>query len=120
MWEQILALDPAPGRVFVAEREGRIVGFAFAGSAQHPDAKKNIEPARDLHLFSLYLLDEEHGAGTGHALLEATIGQEPAQLWVISANDRARRFYERHGFRADGHEVADPDLNGIVELRMIR
>ncbi|WP_052676273.1 GNAT family N-acetyltransferase [Microbacterium hydrocarbonoxydans] len=120
MWAHILRLDPAPGRIVVAERDGRVAGFAFAGSAQHPDARKNTEPARDLHLFSIYLLADEHGAGAGHALLEATIGQNPAQLWVIGANEHARRFYERHGFEPDGCMVEDPELNGIVEFRMVR
>ncbi|MDR6868487.1 GNAT superfamily N-acetyltransferase [Microbacterium resistens] len=120
MWSSILSLDPVPGTVVVAEREGRVIGFAFSGSSRHPDATRGIEPARDLHLFSLYLLAAEHGDGVGHALLEAALGNEPAQLWVLSANDRARAFYEQHQFCADGAEIVDPDLDGLVEIRMVR
>jgi ribosomal protein S18 acetylase RimI-like enzyme len=108
MWSSILGLDPIPGTVVVAERAGRIVGFAFAGSSEHPDASKGLEPARDLHLFSIYVLAAEHGTGAGHALLAAALEENPAQLWVASANNRARKFYERHGFREDGHSFADP------------
>jgi ribosomal protein S18 acetylase RimI-like enzyme len=120
MWRAILRLDPMPGTLVVAERDGRVVGFAFAGSADHPDAVKGVEPARGLHLFSIYLAAAEQGAGTGHALLEAAVGDQPAQLWVAAANDRARAFYERHGFHTDGTEVEDPDIAGLVEVRMVR
>lgn len=120
MWRSILALDPVPGKVVVAERDGQVVGFAFAGSAQHPDAQKGIPPARALHLFSIYLLAVHHGTGIGHALLAAALGDQPAQLWVVSENERARTFYENHGFREDGHSVDDPELEGLVEVRMIR
>jgi GNAT superfamily N-acetyltransferase len=120
MWSSILGLDPVPGTVMVAVREGQVVGFAFAGSADHPDAAKGLDPACDLHLFSIYLLAAEHGAGTGHALLEAALDGNPAQLWVLSTNDKARAFYERHGFHADGVEIVDPDDDGIIEIRMVR
>lgn len=120
MWKMILGLDPVPGTVVVAERAGRIIGFAFAGSSDHPDASKGIAPARDLHLFSIYLLASEHGTGAGPALLAAALGNQPAQLWVASVNSRARTFYTRHGFREDGRAVDDPDIPGLVELRMVR
>lgn len=120
MWRTVLALDPVPGRVVVAERVGEVVGFAFAGSAQHPDASKGVEPARELHLFAIYVLASDHGVGTGHALLEAALDDRPAQLWVASENARARAFYETHRFRTDGHEITDPDVAGLVEVRMVR
>lgn len=120
MWNGILALDPVPGKVVVAEREGHVVGFAFAGPAWHPDARRGFEPASDLHLFSIYLLAAEQGRGAGSALLEAAIGGRSAQLWVASANEHARHFYERHGFRMDGGRVEDADLEGMTEVRMVR
>lgn len=120
MWHSILTLDPMPGTVVVAERDGQVVGFAFSGSSEHPDARKGVPPARPLHLFSLYLVAAEHGTGTGHAMLAATLGDQPAQLWVVSENERARAFYENHGFREDGHSIDDPEFEGLVEIRMIR
>ena len=120
MWESILGLDPLPGLVAIAERDDRVIGFAFAGAADHPDAMKGLPPARDLHLYSIYLLANEQGSGVGTALLGAVLEDRPAQLWLLSGNDRARAFYERHGFQADGSECTDPDLDGLVEVRMVR
>lgn len=120
MWESILSLDPLPGTIAVAERDDQVVGFAFAGSADHTDATKGLTPARNLHLFSIYLLANEQGARTGSALLEAVLQDQPAQLWVLSGNDRARAFYEHHGFHTDGCEYSDPDIDGLVEVRMVR
>lgn len=120
MWTRILGRNPVPGTIAVAERAGRIVGFAFAGSSNHPDALKGVEAVRELHLFSIYLLASEQGAGVGHALLVAVLGDEPAQLWVASANTMARAFYESHGFHEDGQVFEDPAFEGLVELRMVR
>lgn len=120
MWESILSRDPLPGTLAVAERRGLVVGFAFAAPSDSPDATKGLTPARDLNLYSIYLLADEHGTGIGSALLDTALEDHPAQLWVLRDNVRARAFYERHGFRADGSEFVDPDLDGIVEVRMVR
>ncbi|WP_217184892.1 GNAT family N-acetyltransferase [Streptomyces sp. AC495_CC817] len=120
MWAAILGLGPVPGVVAVAERDGQVVGFAFAGSSAHPDAVKGVAPSRPVHLFSLYLLAAEHGAGLGRELLAAVIGDDPAQLWLADSNTRAKAFYERQGFRADGAEVDDPEIADLREIRMVR
>lgn len=120
MWTSILALDPAAGVVAVAIRDGEVVGFAFAGPATHPDATKGLMPAREWHLYSIYLLSDLHGTGLGRALLEMVVEDRPAQLWVVKENERARAFYERRGFQLDGSEFVDADVEGLVELRMVR
>lgn len=120
MWTRYLAMNPRPGGLTVAVEGERIVGFSNAGPARGPDVEKGHTPARPLHLYSIYLLAAEHGKGVGSALLHAAIGHEPAQLWVAAGNDRAIAFYRRHGFMPDGVEVTDPDLERLVELRMVR
>ena len=44
-----------------------------------------------------------------------------ATLWVLATNERARRFYEREGWRADGlttHEHVDGELRPTMRYRV--
>jgi len=119
MWTHVLGPQGRPGARVVAERDGEIVGFATAGSSDSNDARNGHEPVRDLHLYAVYLLAREHGRGLGQQMVDAVVGSQPAQLWVMRGNDRAIAFYRRNGFEFDGVEVARDDL-GVVELRMVR
>ena len=72
-------------RVFVAETDGRVVGFvAVAADGERVDA--------------LYLALEARGQGHGPKLLDA-VQEGPQRLWTFQANEGARRFYLREGFR---------------------
>jgi ribosomal protein S18 acetylase RimI-like enzyme len=117
MWAGLLSEEDAGERVCVARREGRIVGFVLHGpAAEH----QGHPPERDEQLFALYVLSNCYGHGVGQALLDQALSERPAQLWVAKDNARARRFYEKNGFTADGTEQVDPDLDGLVEIRMVR
>jgi len=35
-------------------------------------------------------------------MLDGVLGDRPAYAWIVTANERARRFYEKHGFALDG------------------
>jgi GNAT superfamily N-acetyltransferase len=50
----------------------------------------------------LYTHPDFIGAGAGSLLLEAAKASDAAalELWCFQANTKARRFYEKHGFRA--------------------
>ena len=58
------------------------------------------------------------GAGAGSLLIEVAkrSGEAALELWCFQANTHARRFYERHGFKAirvtDGHDNEEkmPDV----------
>ena len=107
LWTGLLADPTVRERIRVAEVDGTIVGFAEHGRPVEPD------PARERELRVLYVLREHHGSGAGQALLDAVLGEEPAQLWVAEANPRAIRFYERNGFRADGATLTDPAVEDL-------
>ena len=116
-WEQAVArtlAGQARSTVRVAEVDGRIVGFAAAGPSR-PGVQR-----RPLELGMIYVLAEAHGRGIGHALLDAVIGDRPAQLWVAEENSRARRFYERHGFAWDGTRTLDEHLADLAEVLLVR
>ncbi|MDQ3703226.1 MAG: GNAT family N-acetyltransferase [Chloroflexota bacterium] len=87
------------GGLVVAEDDGQVIGFAAFDE-------------RELH--ALYVLPAYWGQGVGHRLLAAA---GPVwELWVLRDNARARRFYERHGWRPDGAAVPA----GAVEVRYRR
>jgi hypothetical protein len=56
----------------------------------------------------------------GQRLLDAVIGDRAAFLWVFRDNPRARAFYRRNGFVADGAEQVEDFFGGPVEIRMVR
>ncbi|UTT62532.1 GNAT family N-acetyltransferase [Microcella humidisoli] len=119
-WTSYLSIDPRPGRMVVAEHAGVLVGFANSGEARGPDAEHGFPPVRSLHLFSIYMLVGAHGSGLGQLMLDAVLGDHPAQLWVLRGNHRAIAFYQRNGFVVDGTEFIDPSEPNLVELRMVR
>jgi L-amino acid N-acyltransferase YncA len=89
--------------VFVAEEEGRVIGFASFGPSRDRDAGPEVG-----EIPAIYVDPTVVGAGVGRALLDAAIeamreaGYRRATLWVLEANAHARRFYERAGWRWDG------------------
>jgi GNAT superfamily N-acetyltransferase len=92
-WADRLAAGRA---VWLAELAGDIVGFACAGPSRDPD------PPTPVELYTLYTRAFTHGSGLADRLLDAAIGDGPASLWVWEGNARARAYYARRGFAADG------------------
>jgi GNAT superfamily N-acetyltransferase len=99
-WERVLA--DRRQFVVVAEVEGRVVGVGHAGPARDAD----LGPGTG-QLTTLYLAPGTWGAGTGRALHDAaldrltTAGCDSAVVWMLSTNERARRFYARQGWVRD-------------------
>lgn len=72
-----------------------------------------------LELMSLYVAASYRGGGVAHALLVRALGGAPAHLLVFEENHRARAFYAKHGFSADGYREME-SRTGVWELRMVR
>jgi ribosomal protein S18 acetylase RimI-like enzyme len=110
MWRRATERDPS--RIHVAEADGDIVGFAAV--------RRPADGPRALELAVLYLLAAHHGSGLGQALLDASVGDEPAFCWVAEDNPRARAFYARNGFRPDGERNVVEEWEGLAEVRLVR
>jgi L-amino acid N-acyltransferase YncA len=99
-WERVLA--DRRHFVVVAERDGCVTGVGHAGPARDADVGSTTG-----QLTTLYLAPGTWGAGTGRALHDAALGclvaagYDSAVVWMLSTNDRARRFYERQGWGRD-------------------
>jgi GNAT superfamily N-acetyltransferase len=110
-WQEALA-DPAL-TVLVAEEDGVAAGVAGC---------------RSEWLDGLYVLPSFWGRGVGRALHDEVLerlrrdGSSHCHLWVLEHNDRARRFYERLGWRENGDTRIVPyppnpiDLGYTIEL----
>ena len=73
-------------------------------------------------IVAIHSLPESWGSGLGHAMLTEAlkqIGDRPVHLWAFKENNRARRFYEKHGFRWDGTERAS-EFDGALEVRYVK
>jgi RimJ/RimL family protein N-acetyltransferase len=85
------------GSTLVAERDGRVVGVAGVA---------------DCWLHGFYVLPEHWGTGVADELHDAALAEQPdcaeLRLWVLEENHRARRFYERHGWRANAETRVVP------------
>lgn len=99
-------------KVALAEDGGAVVGVVSWAPAEAAD----VAP---VELKSLYVAATHRGTGLAARLMATALGARPAYLWVFAANPRARAFYARHGFAADGGSAVDPDT-GLDEVRLVR
>lgn len=108
--------------ILIAELAGRVLGWASFGAGRDDDANGRGE------LAGLYAHPDGWGTGVGHALITEVeerpraAGFDAAYLWVLQGNERASRFYERHGWHATGERKIE-DMSGataLTELRHVR
>ncbi|MFI1761330.1 GNAT family N-acetyltransferase [Streptomyces sp. NPDC020800] len=104
----------------VAERDGEVVGWAAHGPYRDGEVRTG-----DAELYAVYLDPAHLGSGIGRALLAESVGQCSSYprmfLWVLKENARARRFYERAGFRADGaQEPFEAGGTDVPEVRYVK
>jgi GNAT superfamily N-acetyltransferase len=117
-WRGELTEMAPPTACWVAERSGRVVGFASIGAARHDSASPGVG-----ELFAIYLEPEAWSLGLGRALMDEAraglrgSGFRAAILWVLADNTRGRRFYERAGWRPDGATM-DWETSGTTLLEV--
>lgn len=103
--------------MFVAERDGRIIGFCGYGAwRDEPDSAEG-------EIVGLYVEADCQRQGVGGALMRAALdalaarGCTAVSLWVLRGNDKAIRFYTGKGF---SHTGQDKGGEPVVEHRMRR
>jgi GNAT superfamily N-acetyltransferase len=126
---------PPTHHVLVVEREapdagdgdahahaGDIVGLAHAGPSRDHDASSGTG-----ELYTIYLLADTWGLGLGTVLQDAILtrlsadGCDAVTLWVLGTNTRARRFYQRRGWRQDAGERTQEFGGSVVtDYRYVR
>ncbi|AHH20030.1 putative acetyltransferase [Nocardia nova SH22a] len=87
-----------------------IVGYAMlvAGDPADPEVAAVIDRRPALEISKMYVMPGHHGTGVSAALMDAAIeyarggGYSVVWLGVNQLNERAQRFYAKHGFRRAG------------------
>ncbi|MCV7423231.1 GNAT family N-acetyltransferase [Mycobacterium yunnanensis] len=111
-----------PDRVVLVARDGRrISGYAMLirGVVDDDDVRKAVSARPAIELSKMYVLQEAHGAGVSAALMTAALdasralGAACVWLGVNQENQRAQRFYAKHGFQVSGTKTFR--LGGRVE-----
>jgi GNAT superfamily N-acetyltransferase len=88
--------------IFVAERDGRVVGYVYAGI--EPRSWKELRDVAGF-IHDVLVVDGARGAGIGARLMRAasdwlaTRGVARVMLWTAERNDAAQRLFARLGFR---------------------
>ncbi len=107
-WREWLTLD-AP--VFVAELEGKVVGFIGGGPIREPLS------GYDAELYAIYLLQHSQKRGIGTALLQALAGSLHAggfrsmAAWVLAGN-ASTSFYQKSGALPLGSK--EVEIGGVM------
>ncbi len=98
-WTERWRYERETHRLLVAEAGGEVAGFSYVGPSETPGVAE---------LYAIHVAPERVGTGVGRVLMAAALAElaeldrPRAVLWVLEGNDRARRFYERGGWRPDG------------------
>ncbi|HEX5577527.1 MAG TPA: GNAT family N-acetyltransferase [Gemmatimonadaceae bacterium] len=104
---QLAELRDASKTYLIAEVEGEAAGFAMVGT---PESKLCNTCAAPIELFRFYVDKVWHGRGVAQTMMNAVdelaraMGGRTVCLGVWEHNDRAKRFYEKIGFRDIGSQ----------------
>jgi ribosomal protein S18 acetylase RimI-like enzyme len=100
-----------PDRTVLTAREnGRMVGYIMLihGVPDDEDVQRVVNSRPAVELSKLYVLPDSHGAGVSEALMTAALkcaeefDAKCVWLGVNQQNQRAQRFYTKHGFSING------------------
>lgn len=104
---------------YVITLDDVIIGFLTIGVSRDEDLKEFF-----YEIVGLYLIPEYVAKGYGKQAMDwikkeiKSRGYDKISLWVLEENNRARRFYEKSGFMADG-KIKPSGLAETHEVRYI-
>ena len=122
-WSEVLRSEVARGGgVLVARCDGQVAGFCQYGPTDDPDH----DPEQVGQIRRLYVRPERQRSGIGGSLLGASVdrlrehGLHTATLWALETDQRARAFYERHGWELDDGRTTQPPIDLRYRLQLSR
>jgi GNAT superfamily N-acetyltransferase len=122
-WAERVTRESGTHRLYLAEAAGELRGFSYLGPA---DEAERMPPGTGV-LYAIHVHPDAQGKGIGRALMDRCLRTfaewrcARAILWVLDGNHRARRFYQRTGWRHDGTVRESPiDASPTRQLRYVR
>ena len=120
-----------PSRVLLIVRENSdspILGYAMliAGVPDDPDVQRAVTIRPAVELSKMYVLPEAHGGMVASALMNAALGRawelhaQCVWLGVNQENERAQRFYAKHGFVLTGTKTFTLGTHVEADYVMVR
>ncbi len=106
-----------PDRTVLVARDdtsgSRILGYTMLvhGVPDDPDVQQAVTLRPSVELSKMYVLPDSHGGTVSAALMRAALDysarREAASVWlgVNQQNERAQRFYAKHGFTISGRKT---------------
>lgn len=92
--------------IMIVSADDQPAGYSMLvrGPITDPDVAAVVDATTSIELSKFYLAPERHGSGIANALMTETLaaaaatGAESCWLGVNQQNERAARFYAKHGF----------------------
>ncbi len=115
IWNKMLTSNIDSHYVITLDR--LIMGFLTIAPARDNDLNESF-----CEIVGLYLDPKHIGAGYGKLAIDwikneiKSRGYDKISLWVLESNKRARRFYEKSGFKYDGKTKS----SGLADTQEIR
>ena len=100
----------------IAKDGEKVIGLVVCGPCRDEDMKEAGE------IYAIYILSEYYGKKVGYRLMLAALERlknySKIVVWVLAANARAIRFYQRCGFQFDGTQKELLLGKPVTEARM--
>lgn len=121
-WKERIENSSDDMHTLVVEADSLVVGWCTVGPTRDKDTSNEVG-----ELYGIYIAPEFIGKGLGKDLMVDSLqrlkddGFKKATLWVLGTNEKARRFYEREGWKIEGGKKED-NRNGTIlnEVRYIK
>ena len=119
-WTTTLRVPPLPSfRIAVAGGPGAVHGFSVVSACRHDDAADDVGEVRLIYV-DPSAWDRHVGAALMVNAVDTlrSLGFGELRLWTLRENERARAFYERFGWKADGStQTIEHPAGSYVEVR---
>lgn len=100
----------ADDRIVLVAHDDAITGYAMLihGVPDNPDVQRAVESRPAIELSKIYVAPAAHGTGVAGTLMTEALrhgtdlGFSSMWLGVNQENQRAQRFYRKHGFQING------------------